>query len=113
MEILQFIVPEFLFCEIPIKNNSFNDNRIWVYHIKSLSLIEFIKVDDFKDFSFLGVKERFEYENSNGELENWFGVYVQNNCEATGNNQVYILENSWRFLKEYLIWEDKNIDKLK
>jgi hypothetical protein len=112
MEKFNFSTPKFLFCEIPIKDNSINDNRIWVYHIKSLSLIEIINVDQFKDFEFKGVKERFEYENSTGFLENYFAVFTQNNCSNTNQNEKEVLKKAWQFYKNYLIWEDKNIDNL-
>lgn len=61
MEKFNFAKPEFLLCEIPIKDGSQNDNRIWVYSTNSLSLIEFINVDEFIDFQFNGIQERFEY----------------------------------------------------
>lgn len=110
MEKLDFIQPEFLLCEIPIKNDTFNDNRLWVYHRLSLSLIEFVNVDDFTDFQFKNVADRFEYENSEGFMENYFAVFVQNNCDATDQNEKEVLKNSWEFLKNYFIWEDRNID---
>ena len=94
--------PDFLFCEIVIKDNSRNDDRIWIYHRLSLSLIEFVNVDNFKDFQFTGTQERFEYLE-----ENWFGVFVQNNCEATDNDQYKVLKAAWEYLKAYFIWEDK------
>lgn len=108
MEKLDFIQPEFLLCEIPIKNNTFNDNRLWVYHRLSLSLIEFINVDEFKDFQFKNVADRFEYENSTGFVENYFAVFVQNNCEATDQNEKEVLKNAWSFLKNYFDWEEQN-----
>lgn len=97
--------PEFFFCEIPIKDGSFNDDRIWIYHRLSLSLIEFILVNDLKDFKFKGYQELFLYGD-----EEWFGVFVQNNCEITDNNQHKVLKAAWAYLEKYLIWEDKIID---
>ncbi|WNM19293.1 hypothetical protein [Flavobacterium capsici] len=111
MEKFDFKRPEFLFCEIPIKNGTQNDDRIWIYSLESLSLIEFILVDDFVDFQFTGKQERFEYEDNEGYIENWFGVYVQNNCEATNNNPDEILKKAWKFLEDYLRWEDTNIEE--
>ena len=67
----------------------------------SLSLIEFINVDDFDDFHFSGKQDRFEYLD-----ENWFGVFVQNNCEDTDNNEDDILKRAWKYLEESFIWED-------
>lgn len=93
--------PEFLFCEIVIKDDSQNDDRIWIYHRPSLSLMEFVNVDNFVDFQFEGKQDRFEYQN-----ENWFGVFVQNNCEVTENNADEILKNAWNYLESYFIWED-------
>lgn len=104
-----FTQPEFLFCEIPIKNDTQNDDRIWIYHRLSLSLIEFVNVDDFKDFHFTGIQELFQYETPE-DIENWVGVFVQNNCEATENNPKQVLHQAWKYLRDYFIWEDNNID---
>ena len=101
MKKFDFIKPEFLMCEIPIKDGSENDDRLWVYHLDSLSLIEFIYVDDFADFSFIGKQDRFEYLG-----ENWFGVFVQNNCEATDHNADKVLKAAWKYLEDYFVWED-------
>lgn len=101
MKKFEFTQPDFLFCEIAIKDNSQNDDRLWVFHRQSLSLVEFINVDDFKDFEFTGTQDRFEYLD-----ENWFGVFVQNNCEATDNNPDEVLKAAWKYLEEYFIWED-------
>lgn len=105
-----YITPEFLFCELPVKNGSFNDERIWIYHTKSLSLIEFINVDNFDDFQFKGLQDRFEYESIiDDEIENFFGVFVQNNCEYTNHKPSDVLKNAWLFYQTYLRWEDQNI----
>lgn len=101
MQKFEYEQPEFLFCEIPIKDETQNDGRIWVYHRISLSLIEFINVDVFKDFQFTGKQDRFEYLD-----ENWFGVFVQNNCEYSGQNESEVLKRSWSYLENYFIWED-------
>lgn len=101
MKKFEFTQPDFLFCEIVIKDETLNDDRIWIYHRKSLSLIEFINVDDFKDFQFEGKQDRFEYLD-----ENWFGVFVQNNCEATEYNQDKVLKAAWKYLEDYFVWED-------
>jgi hypothetical protein len=103
---LEFEKPEFLFCEIPIKDGSDEDDRLWIYHLESLSLIEFINVDDFTDFQFTGKQDRFEYLD-----ENWFGVYVQNNCESTNQNADQVLKKAWNFLEEYFDWEEEQEDE--
>lgn len=103
-----FNQPEFLLCELPIKDGSFNDNRIWIYHRLSLSLIEFICLNDIKDFDFQGIQKDFIYMG-NGEIdpEAWKGVFVQNNCEGTDNNEMDVLDRAWIFLESYLKWEDE------
>lgn len=102
MKKLEYLQPEFLFCEIPIKDNSFNDQRIWIYHRKSISLIEFIDSSKISDFSFTGKLNYFTYEDQ----EDWIGIFVQNNCEITGNVEEKILLGAWNFLKAYFEWED-------
>ena len=102
MEKFNFTKPEFLMCEIPIKDGSQHDDRIWIYHTASLSLIEFIYVDDFADFSFIGKQDRFEYLG-----ENWFGVFVQNNCESADQDADQVLKKAWQFLEDYFVWEDE------
>jgi hypothetical protein len=102
MKKFEFTKPEFLFCEIPIKDDSQHDDRIWIYHLNSLSLIEFINVDDFKDFQFTGKQDRFEYMG-----ENWFGVFVQNNCEVSEQDADQVLKKAWKYLEEYFDWEEE------
>ncbi len=110
MALQNYTKPKFLLAEIPIKNNTFQDHRNWVYCVDALSLIEFIYVDDLQDFQFTGYQERFEYENEiDGELENFWAVFVQNNCEAAGQNQATVMQEAWQFYKEYLQWEDSRM----
>lgn len=101
MKKFEFTQPDFLMCCIAIEDGSQNDDRIWIFHRPSLSLIEFVNVDDFKDFQFTGKQDRFEYLD-----ENWFGVFVQNNCEATDHNQDKVLKAAWKYLEDYFVWED-------
>lgn len=106
MKKFEYTKPEFLFCEIAIKDKTQNDQRIWIYHVNSLSLIEFACASDLQDFQFKGIQERFEYENIDGFTEDWFGVFVQNNCEQTEYNQQKVLKASWLYLKNYFDWQD-------
>ena len=101
MKKFEFEQPKFLFCEIVKKDESLNDDRVWIYHRLSLSLIEFVCVDDFPDFQFKGKQDRFEYQD-----ENWFGVFVQDNCEATEYNPDAVLKAAWNYLEDYFVWED-------
>ncbi len=113
MEKFEFEQPEYLFCEIPIKDGSENDHRMWVYHRLSLSLIEFINVDYYIDFQFEGIQDRFTLENRYQDgYQNWFGVFVQNNCEITNNNPNQVLKDAWLFLEKFLKWESETYDEL-
>lgn len=109
---LNFTQPDFFLCEIPIKNGSFNDDRMWVYHRKSLSLIEFIEASSIADFSFdkALIQEVFSYENSDGDIEQYIGVFVQNNCEATEYNGLKVLRAAFTFLTDYFDWEDSRLE---
>ncbi len=109
MSKFNYTQPSFLFCEIAVKDGTQNDDRIWIYHLKSLSLIEFVCANDVDDFQFSGKQERFDFENIDGVIEDWFGVFVQNNCEATDFNPDKVLKVAWEYLKEYMIWEDEKI----
>lgn len=107
---IDFKQPDFLFCEIPIKDGTYNDNRIWVFHRRSLSLIEFVEVSNFKDFKFTGFQKRYENEIMPGVYEDYFGIYSINNCEQTDYNQEKVLDAAWKYLKDYFDWEDTNMD---
>lgn len=100
--------PEFLFAEIYPKDGTFNDNRIWIYHRLSLSLIEFINLNDISDFDFQGVQKDFIYMGlGDADPEAWKGVFVQNNTEATDADENDVLQRSWEYLENYLKWEDQ------
>lgn len=107
MKKFEYVQPEFLMCCIAVEDGTQNDDRVWIYHRLSLSLIEFICVDDFKDFQFSEKQDRFEYQE-----ENWFGVFVQNNCEATDNNADVVMKAAWNYLRDYFISNDDNMKSI-
>ena len=39
--------------------------------------------------------------------ENWFGVYVQNNCGITDHNANQVLKKAWEYLEDYFNWEEE------
>ncbi|MBW3519116.1 hypothetical protein [Flavobacterium sp. NKUCC04_CG] len=106
MSSYDFEQPDFLLAEIPIKNNTVNDDRIWVYCSKTFSLIEFILQDDFLERTYVGTQASFIYKDIDGYKENWIGVYVQNNCAMVGIDQKQNLVEAWKFLEEYFKWEE-------
>jgi hypothetical protein len=63
----------------------------------SLSLIEFIYVDDFADFQFTGKQDRFDYL-----AKNWFG-FVQIIAKLRMQDADQVLG----YLEEYFVWEDQ------
>lgn len=103
MEYFEFTQPEFLFCHIPIKDDSYNDHRIWVYHRLSLSLIEFVPISR---HIISHLNEGTDFIRSLGNFSDmWRGIYVQNNCEATDNDPVNVMQRAWEYLHEYFVWE--------
>lgn len=94
--------PEFLLCETPFKNESYNDHRTWIYATQALSLIEFICVDDFEDFELNKDFVYYNYTNSEGQIESWLGVYTQNNCEATEQDTEKVMDQAWKWYTKYL-----------
>ena len=103
----EYTQPEYLLCEVPIKDGGINDERIWIYHLPTLSLIEFICLNELDDFSFQGVQKDFIYQgNDTIDPEAWKGVFVQNNCEVAGKSEDTVIVGAWEYLESYLKWED-------
>lgn len=106
-KIQKLTVPEFLLCEIPIKNKTIEDNRLFINCTRALSLIECICVNDI-DVAFNVPFTEFKYKN-----EVWHLYIVQNNCNITNVNEKELLNKAFNFLSQYFEWEDKNIDNSK
>ncbi|GHE34987.1 hypothetical protein [Sphingobacterium griseoflavum] len=104
MEKFNYTQPEYLFCDIAVKDGSYNDNRMWVYHRPSLSLIEFVCLNDVDSLEFTGYSKDYVYLDD--EPEAWKGVFVQNNCEVTSNDPIVVIDRAWAYLENYLKWED-------
>lgn len=111
MELVELIQPEFLLCELPIKDGSSNDDRIWVYHRLSLSLIEFVCLDEILMSNFKGLSRNFNYiEHEKAKPEVWKGIFVQNNTSFVDLEAIEVMDKAWRFLEDYLKWEYAQID---
>jgi len=106
MKLNFFDQPEFLMAGIPVKDGSFNDHRIWIYHRLSLSLIELVYLDDITESDFVGEQKNFEYLRKDGVVERWKAVFVQNNCEATELKPDLVINRAWEYFLNYLIFED-------
>lgn len=106
-------IPEFLLAEIPVKHKTIQDNRLWIYASKHLSLIEAYCKSEI-DFEFPSnlVQNTFEYINSDGILEIWVLVLTQNNVRAINpdGDEYQVLREAFHFLETYMTWEDINID---
>lgn len=103
--------PEFLLCELPIKDGSLDSKRLFVYVPSALSLIEVVPWDSFEPIlTEETIYADFEYENSLGHLEKYTLYFSQNNCGYIGFEESAILKNVWAWFVEYLQWEDHNID---
>ncbi|WP_454045054.1 hypothetical protein [Chryseobacterium sp. Marseille-Q8038] len=111
MNNFKFEQPEFLLCEIGIKDSSLlgdhilNDERIWVYHLKSQSLVEFVFMNELGTYNFKEKHKEFSYFNYR-----YIGFFVQNNCTITKQNEDTVLDLAWDYLESFFIWEDKTIN---
>lgn len=103
MNLFEYTQPEYLFCEIPIKDGGPNDHRVWVYCRMALSLIEFVDVTDVIDHNF-DMTYTFDYG-----VERYLGVFVQNNCSITNKSPDIVMSEAWAFLKSYFEYEDRNL----
>lgn len=111
MGIQDYTKPDFLLCEIPIKDGSFHDQRTWVYALNALSLIEFLHIDHFEDFELDKKSSLFIHAMNDQEDEHWVGIFTQDNCGILGLNPTEVMNAAWIFFRGYLAWEDDNIDK--
>ena len=103
----QFELPEFLLAEFPIKTgNSFNDERHFIVH-KGITLIEVIPIDLYKEIHLNDgiISKRYKYNN-----ENFILAYHTNNAHLYDYNQYELLDLAWEWYRQYLKWEDDNID---
>lgn len=107
MKIIDFDKPNYLLCELPIKNGSGDDQRLWVYAVNHLSLIECISVDFFGEPM---MSEGVIYRRYNYQGEEWILGYVQNNVEMTDGDEKEVMDKAWAFLTDYLKWEDDRLD---
>lgn len=107
MSLAEFTQPEFFLAEIPIKDGSFNDDRIWVYHRLSLSLIEFVCLNNIENEDFQGYNKDFIYMgNEDVDPEAWKGIFVQDNTAAVDQDRDDVINRAWEYLSNYLKWED-------
>ena len=109
-KVLDFDLPEFLLAEKPIKDGTMDDHRVFVYHTKTLSLIEAIPLDEYPDFekTTTALSMAFDYGH-----EKFLMVFHQNNVEATSElDPSNVLSRAFRFYASYLEWEDKNLDDM-
>ncbi|NKI28174.1 hypothetical protein HCG49_16590 [Arenibacter sp. 6A1] len=96
-----FTLPEFLFGEFPIKDDSFNDQRQFIVH-RGISLIEVIAHDEFEDIVFDGkTSKKYSYFGEDFTL-----AYHTNNTEDSSHGELEVLDRAWEWYREYLIWED-------
>lgn len=105
MKKFEFNTPEYLLCEIGRKDGSHNDDRLWVYCVKSLTLLEFVCADDW-DEVYINYTREFQHINNLGEKETWLVAIVQNNAELADKNIEEVLDGAIRYFENYLIFED-------
>ncbi|WP_286856646.1 MULTISPECIES: hypothetical protein [Sphingobacterium] len=111
MNSFEFKQPEFLLCEIGIKDSTLlgdhilNDERIWVYHLKSQSLVEFVFMNELGTYNFNEKHKEFTYFQYR-----YIVFFVKNNCNITKQSEDVVLDLAWDYLESFFIWEDKTIN---
>lgn len=112
--------PDYLFCELPIKDGSINDYRQFIYCPKYLSLIEIFSEEDiivvFDNEQF---QKKYFYQD-----ETFLLVFAQNNIKMVNEStneieilkgnvsiktELEILDEAWEFYISYIQWEDSHI----
>lgn len=101
----KYQLPKFLISEIAIKDKSYNDDRIWITCPQYLSIIEFVLLGNGGVYASNQIEMNFDYEG-----EEWIGFFAQNNCEMVDIDPKIVLKEAWEYFKNYLIWEDRNLD---
>ena len=106
-------LPKFLLAEEPTEPN---DRDIYIYSPHYLSLVLVIPEDEkpvlLNEETRKKPRKTFTYEDETFEL-----VIIQNNVEMTGGNlapeitEIEFLKQAYDWYKDYLIWEDKNINE--
>lgn len=108
MNDFEFNQPEFLLCEIAIKDSSLlcehiqNDQRLWIYHLSSASLIEFVYMNDLGSYNFSEKHKEFLFLNNR-----YTGFFVQNNCKINKENEDSVLDLAWEYLEKFLAWQEE------
>ena len=89
MTIEDLTLPEFLFGEFPIKDDSFNDQRQFIFH-KGISLIELIAHDEFEDVVFDGkTSKKYSFFG-----EDFTFAYHTNNTEHSSHGELEVLDRA-------------------
>ena len=111
-------MPEFLFCEFPVKNGSIHDNRMFIYCSRHISLIEVIPLEDMQVvYETEHRMKQFSYTGPTGE-EDYLLVITQNNLEKVTSeieaiqgvdHAEKLLSQAWLYFENYLKWEDKQV----
>lgn len=104
MQYIDYHTPKYLFAEILPKDGSPHDHRVFIQCVSALSLIEFIDMDNIAMSDFKDGKE-YAYKG-----QKYRGVFHQNNCEVTGNDDEDVIDGAWEYYRNYIEWEDSNID---
>lgn len=109
--------PDYLFCEQPIKDNSIDADRMFIYCSRYLSLIEVWAFDRGNAaWSREQFQKNYTYKSNMHGSEDYLLVFVQNNVDlvnATKDSALdqiktedQVMDEAWRFFEQYLKWDD-------
>ena len=118
MKVAEFQQPRFIVIETGLvdyhyeneyhysKSNSFSfdagEERIWVYHLESESLIEFVYMNERSPLYFATRNKTFSSEE-----DIYTGYFVKNSARRLGFDEDLILESAWAFLLGKRKWAEE------
>lgn len=92
------------------RSNSFsfdaNEDRTWVYHPASESLIEFVYMNELGP-RYFAAKNKIFYN----EEDTYTGYFVKNNARRLGFDEDLVLVSAWEFLLGKYQWDAEFMNK--
>ena len=109
MKHTDYTLPEFTFFEATSHLGNTLEGRDVLQHIRSYTILEVVALNTVEMMDFSKSKShKFEYKNNFGAIEKH--LFVLHFTLADENDLPEIFAKCEAFYKDYLTWEDKNIE---
>lgn len=114
MKITNYTLPEFVFLDGNSHEGNSLEDRTVLQHIRSYTILEVVDLDETIQFSFTQPTYEFEHTNRFGIIEkHMFVLHLSLAAEEgmpVNDTLTEIFEKCMKWYKDYLAWEDRNID---